>query len=67
MEIKEKIADLFYILNDIQQFTDDDRIALLADSVQLTIMEMDVLSRDKNRILKAIPTAPFPSMRNDSI
>ncbi len=67
MEIKEKIAELFYILNDIQNSTDDDRIAMLAEGVQLTIMEMDSLSRAKNRAPKAFSAPRFPSIRDDTI
>jgi len=67
MEIKEKITELFYILNDIQQSTDNDRIAILADGMPLTTMEMDSVARGWNNPSKAFTTPPFPTIGDDSI
>jgi hypothetical protein len=67
MEIKEKIADLFYILNDIQQSTDNDRIAMLADGMQLTIMEMDALSRGNAPKPETFPAHTILLIRDDTI
>ncbi|MBC8338215.1 MAG: hypothetical protein H8E39_05950 [Alphaproteobacteria bacterium] len=44
MEIEEQVADLLYILADIQLSTEDSRIEVMAEAMQITVMEIDALN-----------------------
>ena len=43
MAIEEKIADLLYALAEIQHQTDNARVQLIAEAMEVTAMEMEAL------------------------
>jgi hypothetical protein len=43
MAIEEQIAELLYSLNEIETQTDDPRIRVMAEAMEVTVMELDNL------------------------
>ena len=43
MAIEEKIGDLLYALAEIHHQTDDARVQLIAEAMEVTVMEMEAL------------------------
>ncbi len=57
MNIEEKIADLLYALAEIRRQTDDERIQIMTEAMEATVMEMDVLVQSEGG--KSTPNLSF--------
>jgi len=57
LNIEEKIADLLYALAEIRRQTDDERIQIMTEAMEATVMEMDVLVQSEGG--KSTPNLSF--------
>ena len=65
MKTQELIAKLFYTLGDIQTNTGNERIRVMAEAMQITAMEMNLLSLKKGKTMA--PSRSLPSKGDDSL
>ena len=65
MKTQELIAKLFYTLGDIQTATSNEHIRVMAEAMQITAMEMNLLSLSKGKTMA--PSHSFPSKGDDSL
>ena len=65
MKTQELIAKLFYTLGDIQTATSNEHIRVMAEAMQITAMEMNLLSLSKGKTMA--PSHSLPSKGDDSL
>ena len=65
MKTQELIANLFYTLGDIQTATSNEHIRVMAEAMQITAMEMNLLSLSKGKTMA--PSHSLTSKGDDSL
>lgn len=65
MKTQELIANLFYTLGDIQTATCNEHIRVMAEAMQITAMQMNLLAISKGKTM--VPSRSLPSKGDDSL